>query len=113
LIFPGEAAVRRLAAASLILLSLFLTSCGNVFFRGAILTTQQSVSGTVSLVQLTAVFDHGSSITVTAVTFLGPNGASSVNFCGDQRSQFPMNQFVKANFSPGNTCSTLILVIVV
>jgi hypothetical protein len=105
--------VRRPAATSLILLSLVLTSCGDVFFRGAILTTPQSVSGTVSLVQLTAVFDHGSSITVTAVTLLGPNGANSINFCGDQRSQFPMNQFVKANFNPGNPCSTLVLVVVV
>jgi hypothetical protein len=105
--------VRRPAATSLILLSLVLTSCGDVFFRGAILTTPQSVSGTVSLVQLTVVFDHGSSITVTAVTLLGPNRANSINFCGDQRSQFPMNQFVKANFNPGNPCSTLVLVVVV
>jgi hypothetical protein len=104
--------VRRLAVVSLVLLSLGLTSCGDVFFRGSILTTEQSISGTVSLVQLTVVSDHGTSITVTAVTLLGQNAANSINFCGDQRSQFPMNQFVKANFNPGNACSTLVIVIV-
>ena len=104
--------MRHLAAVSLILVTLALSSCGNVFFRGSILTTEQSVSGTVSLVQLTVVSDHGTSITVTAVTLLGHNAANSINFCGDQRSQFPLNQFVKANFNPGNACSTLVIVIV-
>jgi hypothetical protein len=37
--------------------------------------------------------------------------ASAGTFCGDQRSQFPMNTFLQANFTPGQPCSNLIIVV--
>jgi hypothetical protein len=69
----------------------------------------QTVSGLVTVVHL-SITSGGSSITV--VTFAAGGTANSVNFCGDQRSQFPMNQFVQASFNPGTPCATLIAIVV-
>jgi hypothetical protein len=65
----------------------------------------------VSVVRLTVFSDpSGTDITVTAVTLIELGVASSFNFCGNQISQFPMNQFVTAQFTPGNTCATVVSV---
>ena len=73
-----------------------------------------SVSGTVSVIQIGLVRDvTGSQITVTTVTFLNPGTATSVTFCGDQSKSFPMNQFVRADFSTGVLCSALVVVVVI
>jgi hypothetical protein len=55
----------------------------------------------------------GTSVFVTFVTFLQTGTSSTVGFCGDQRSQFPMNQFVRTDFTPGPTCATLVVVVIV
>jgi hypothetical protein len=105
--------MRRLAAL-LLLAALFLTtSCGQVFVRGALNAEgAQAISGTVSIVQLSFISgSSGTSITITAVTLISATCATSINFCGDQRSRFPLNQQVKANFMPGSACSNLIVVV--
>ena len=99
---------RLLALAVSLVLIVALAGCGNVFIRGAINT--QTISGTVSIVQLTFVSDGGVSVQVTSVTLIGSGMASSGTFCGDQRSQFPMDTFVQANFTPGQPCSNLVTV---
>lgn len=81
------------------------------FIRGALNTT--SVSGTVSVVQLSAVADGGISATVTLLTFLENGTSSSLSFCGDQRPQFPMNRFVNASFTPGPLCASVIQIVIV
>ncbi len=95
--------------------SLFLTcsGCGNVFFRGAlgggnVVTT----TGFVSVVEFTTVFGNGTSTQGTVVTFLFNGTSSTLTFCGDQRSQFPMNQLVRANFTPSQPCDNLLLVVI-
>jgi len=65
----------------------------------------QTVSGLVTVVHLSTT-SGGSAITV--VTFAAGGAANIVNFCGDQRAQFPLNQFVEASFNPGTPCATLI-----
>jgi hypothetical protein len=35
-----------------------------------------------------------------------------MGFCGDQRSQFPMNQIVRASFTPGATCAAIIEIVI-
>lgn len=91
-------------------LALSQIGCGNVFVGGAV--NLQTMSGTVSIVRLTIVSDNGgASVQVTAVTLLTNDMSSSATFCGDQRSQFPMNQFVKASFTFGQPCSTLVTIV--
>ena len=90
----------------LILLSF---GCGNVFVRGVIQPGVSSVSGFVSVVQLTVVDGN---VQVTFVTFLGNGASSTLGFCGDQRRRFPMDQNVRADFNPGQPCGTIVTVIV-
>ena len=95
--------------ASLLLMS---AGCGNVFVGGAI--NFSTVSGFVSIVQLTTVGDgSGGTVLVTFVTFLQQGTSSTIGFCGDQRVQFPMERMVKTNFNPGQPCATLIVVITI
>ncbi|HXY48570.1 MAG TPA: hypothetical protein VEI01_03900 [Terriglobales bacterium] len=102
--------VRLLAA--LFLASLLLLSCGCsgfFFVGGAINPGMQTVSGMVTVVHL-SITNGGSSI--TAVTLAAGGAANTINFCGDQRSQFPMSQFVEASFNPGVPCATLLTIVV-
>ena len=74
---------------------------------------QSTVSGVVSFVQLTIVTDGNNvSTQVTVVTLQDNLGASNFTFCGDQRFQFPPDRFAQATFTPGQTCSTLLSVII-
>ena len=87
--------------------------CGNVFVRGAINPGSSSVSGVVSVVQLSAVIgDMGITVQVTFVTFLQDGTSSTVGFCGDERSRFPMQQNVRANFTPGQTCASIVTIVI-
>jgi hypothetical protein len=97
-----------------LLVSLLLTGCGQVFvgFVSNPQVSPSTVSGLVIVVHLESTNDiNGSPITFTAVTFSNGGLSSNVNFCGDQRSQFPLNQSVRANFNPGTVCSNLVLVV--
>ena len=61
---------RLLVLLLLIPLCVNLTACGNIFVRGALLAGS-SVTGSVSVVQLSSVMDGpGSTVQVTFVTFL-------------------------------------------
>ena len=95
---------------SLLLVFVLLTSlsaCGSKFFiRGAINTS--TVSGTVSFVQVTTIVDNGGFVTVTIVTFLQNGISTNINFCGNQQTMFPMNQFVAASFTPPPPCATIV-----
>ncbi|HVO81052.1 MAG TPA: hypothetical protein VMT28_09990 [Terriglobales bacterium] len=103
--------MKRLLSVLLVVSLLLLCSgCGNIFVRGAI--NFSTVSGFVSIVQLTTVMDGGSSVLVTFVTFLQQGTSTTIGFCGDQTSQFPLNQMVTTNFNPGQPCATLIVVVV-
>ena len=85
--------------------------CGSKFFiRGAINTG--TVSGTVSAVDLSIVSENGASVTVTQVTFLASGMPTSVNFCGDQRGLFPVEQFVRASFTMTAACASVVQVTV-
>ena len=88
-----------------------LCGCGSRFFiRGAINTA--TISGTVSMVQLTTIIEDGTSVTVTLVTFQQNGTARSMNFCGDQQSQFPLDQFVKASFTTTPPCASIVQIVI-
>ena len=101
---------------SLILAGSFLLSsigCGNVFVRGAI-GTGSTIQGSVSTVEIGSVLNGtGGTVQVTFVTFLANGTFSTIGFCADQSSLFPMNQTVLVNFNPGQPCATVIVVEIV
>jgi hypothetical protein len=106
---PG---VSRLLLIPLLLLSVLLTSCGQVFV-GFVSNPGNPgrISGTITAVQVGFLNNGaGTWVTVTFVTFLNGSRLTSVNFCGDQRSQFPINTFAQVEFNMGISCSTLITV---
>ena len=88
--------------------------CGTIFVRGALGGSGivQTASGFVSVVQFTNVARNGILIDVTLVTFLQNGSSTTLTFCGDQRSLFPMNQFVTANFTPGQPCAEVLTIVV-
>ena len=86
--------------------------CGNVSISGAILPGSSTITGLVSVVQLTTVIGSNGSVLVTFVTFLVSGSSTTIGFCGDQVSQFPLNQTVQANFNPGQTCAAIIVIII-
>ena len=93
-----------------LMLSVLLSGCGQVFvgFVWNPNGTTGHISGTVISVQLGFIDDrHGTSATFTAVTLVNGGVSTTMNFCGDQRSLFPMNQFVSVDFHNGPYCSTL------
>ena len=107
--------MKRLLCISLLAcLVTTLTGCGNIFFRGALPGVSSSVSGAVSVVQLSAVIgENGTTVQITLVTFLQGGTSSTIGFCGDRRSQFPMQQTVRAEFNPGQTCASIVSVVIV
>lgn len=105
----------RFVLTQLLALSLLLSGCSGVFV-GFVSNPggTMSVSGTVSIVQLGVITDPtGATITFTAVTFVNPGTATTISFCGDQRSRFPINQFVRADFNTGVFCSALVAVVII
>ena len=100
----------RLLSFLLVLSSLFplLTSCGDVFFRGAI-EPSSTIEGSVSMVQI----ETEGSVQVTFVTLLQNGTFSTIGFCGDESALFPLDEMVRVNFNPGKPCATVIVVIIV
>ena len=49
---------------------------------------------------------------VTFVTFLQDGAATTIGFCGDERSRFPMQQTIQANFTPGQTCASIVKIVI-
>jgi hypothetical protein len=87
--------------------------CGNVFVRGAI-NTGSSITGLVAGVQIGNVLSGtGATIQVTFVTFTQNGMSSTMRFCNDQTSLFPVGQTIRVNFNPGETCATIIGAVVI
>lgn len=107
--------MKRLLAVFLgLVLLLTSTGCGNIFVRGAINSGFSTVNGLVSIVQLgNGVGADGGSVQITFVTFLFEGTSSTIGFCGNQVSQFPLSQTVRTQFTPGQVCASLIVVIIV
>jgi hypothetical protein len=101
----------RFAAMLILLLVLPISSCGS-FFVGFVSNPggNMTISGSVTGVSVAVFQSMGTSVPFTAVTFASSGTAVTINFCGNQGSLFPINQFVRANFTTGVSCSTLIAV---
>jgi hypothetical protein len=104
--------MRTFGLACVLALILLIDGCGNVFVRGS-WNGAQTVSGIVSLVQFTVVVNGDNvSTQVTVVTFTNNFAGSTIPFCGDQRTRFPLNNFAQATFRPGQPCSDLFNVVI-
>jgi hypothetical protein len=97
-------------AALLMIVALLamLPGCGATFVGGAVNFT--SVTGTVSIVRLTA---SGDGTQFTFVTLVQTSGSQDLNFCGNVVHQFPMNTMVTAKFTPGTPCNSVVSVVIV
>ena len=90
------------------------SGCGNVFIRASSQPNFSTTSGLVSVVQLRSVIGtNGTTVEVTFVTFLQEGSPSKVAFCGDQGSRFPMNRMVRADFVPGQSRSSILVVVII
>lgn len=91
-----------------------LIACGSAFFvGGAINPGTSTVIGLISVVQVSAVIgDSGSTVQVTFVTFQQNGRSSTIGFCGDESGRFPMQQSVRANFTPGQTCASILTIVI-
>lgn len=110
IVFPSRSRLPmlRLCVFSVILASLLLTSCGQVFVSAFSHPGSSTVFiGTVSIVQITVIDGN---VLVTFVTLINGGIGNGFTFCGDQRNQFPMNQLVSATFTPGTPCANIIQV---
>jgi hypothetical protein len=95
------------------LLLLSVAGCGAVFIGGAILPAT-TVTGSVTSVQLGSVVNSaGGTVQVTFVTLLQSSASSTIAFCSNHITQFPLNQTVSVNFNPGQPCGTIIAVVIV
>ena|SRR5437867_2917350 len=98
----------------LIAFCILCAGCGNVFISASSDPGFSTTSGLVSIVQLSSVMGtNGTTVEVTFVTFLQEGTSSTIGFCGDQGSRFPMNQMVRADFVPGQSCSSILVVVII
>ena|ERR1700674_2239465 len=95
-------------------LIMLCAGCGNVFLSASSQPGFSTTSGLVSIVQLSTVMGtNGTTVQVTFVTFLQEGTSSTIGFCGDQGSRFPMNQTVRTEFIPGQSCSSILVVVII
>jgi len=102
--------MKRILAAFLSAVPLLAcVGCGGVFvsalWNGGI---TQSASGLVVFVDFSNGSNNGTFVFVTWVTLQQNGTSTTVPFCGDQRSQFPVSQFVNASFTPGQPCNQIV-----
>jgi hypothetical protein len=104
---------RFLAVFLSAILSLGCAACGYTFvgasWNGG---GTQNTSGLIVIVHFSSVPNQGTFVAVTFVTLLQNGSATTFPFCGDQSSQFPMNQFVSATFMPGQPCNQIVTVVI-
>lgn len=67
-----------------------------------------TVSGVVSIVQITTIQGPAGITTITVVTFIQQGSASTIKFCGNIASQLVVNAFVTVNFTQGQSCGNVV-----
>jgi len=105
---------RLVSLVPLLALVVVLAGCGAVFvgFVSNPGVVPSSISGTVTIVQLGFAADGlGNVVNVTLVTLVDLSMAKTMSFCGDQRTYFPLNHSVRADYTSGTLCATLVTVV--
>jgi hypothetical protein len=52
-------------------------------------------------------------VQVTFVTFLQNGTSSTIGFCGDQSGQFLIDHMVRIDFTVGQPCNSIIVVVII
>jgi len=110
-----SSAMRRVLAIQLVLAGLLLAGCGavSVSFVSNPQLPPSSFTGKIAIVVLGTVNDpHGSPLTVTTTSFINAGLASTLNFCGDQRSRLTVGDVVRVDFTSETSCLFLVNVFV-
>ena len=106
----------RLLPRTVLLIVLLLVPVGCGMVSVGFVSNPGGSSGSVSGLVIAVHFQSSSGPngvnTFTAVGIQSVNTTNTFNFCGDQRSQFPMNQQVRVSFNSGGSCSTVTAVVV-
>ncbi len=109
--------IAYVAKAALILCLTSLLVIGPVGCSGfAFVTSFQpassvvTMSGVVTVVQITTIQAPAGTTTVTVVTFVQQNNASTINLCGNVGGQFLINAFATVNFTQGPSCGNVVTI---
>ena len=70
-----------------------------------------TISGFVSIVQITTFSSANGTTFVTVVTFLQPGTAPTINFCGNIANRFLLDAFTTVDFTQGQNCATALKII--
>jgi hypothetical protein len=92
-----------------------LVSCGGAYFVGFVSNPGGSatITGTVIAVSSGFASDPNGITSTTTVGFENSGIVTSLIFCGDQQSLFPLNYKVRADYTSGVICSTLTRVVII
>jgi len=104
---------RLVLSVLIFVVAALLPGCGAVFvgFVSNPSVVPSSITGTVTIVQLGFKGDgQGTVENVTVVTLADLGLVKTATFCGDQRTLFPISQSLRAEFTSGTLCSTLVSV---
>ena len=111
---PMNWATRQQLVALLLLSALILAGCGGLAI--SFVSNQLppgTATGTVVTVSLTSGNDRfGNPVTITALTLTNAGVSTTLNFCGNQESQFSINSVVQVTFTTGSPCWVLMKVVV-
>ena len=107
--------VMPLRVVALYAICIGMGSCGGSYFVGFVSNPVGSTSITGTIVSVNIGFASAPSgmTTVTVVTFANGGTATTLYFCGEQQTLFPLNQTVRADYTSGVLCSLVVKVAVV
>jgi len=107
--------VARLSIIALLAACFPVVNCGGYYFVGFVSNPggTTTVAGMVIAVSGGFVSDPTGITPVTAVTFATSGSKITIHFCGDQQELFPINKTVRADYTVGISCSTLLKVVIV
>ncbi len=90
-------------------------SCGGYYFVGFVSNPggTSTMTGIVITVSSGFVTDLTNMTPYTAVTFNNAGLETTLKFCGNQQTLFPVNQTVRAEYNIGPLCSVLTQVVAV
>ena len=100
---------------TLLALSVLLAGCGGSYFVGFVSNPIGSTSITGKVTSISSGFASSASTgttSVTVVTFTNFGSATTLYFCGDQKTLFPLDQTVRAEYTSGILCAVLVKVVV-
>jgi hypothetical protein len=107
--------VARLSIIALLAACVSFVRCGGYYFVGFVSNPGGTTTITGMIITVSGGFlsDPTGITPFTAVTFATAGTAITVHFCGNQQELFSINKTVRADYTAGTVCSTLLTVVIV